>query len=285
MSNSTKRILLTAGMVMFVLGCGRAASAQCSSATLQFGNLSLQPNNPFQAEYSSTMTPAPLTGMTLPPPPALHSVARDSQGRVREERFAGKFKVKTADGAETEQEQHLITICDPVTQKMIRLDSLNKTATVMGPRLGFPRPGFPRPGFLPQRTQQPFCSTFLKRYSSMPRIQSEDLGTQTISGVDAQGLRTWMVLDAPSASGAQRAPSYQDHWCSEEIGAIVMQAFGNPQVGRRSETILKNIERREPDAALFQIPPDYTIEERARDSNLRPGLRPLETSPKPSSPQ
>jgi hypothetical protein len=48
---------------------------------------------------------------------------------------------------------------------------------------------------------------------------------------------------------------------------------------------LKNIERREPDAARFQIPAEYTIEERAMDSNLRPGLRPLEISPKPNSPQ
>jgi hypothetical protein len=280
MSNFTKRILFTVGILLALHCQGRTASAQCSSVTLQFGNISLQRGNPFQGEYSTTMTPAPLSRMTLPSPPALHSVARDSEGRVREERVAGKFKVKTADGAESEQEQHLITICDPVSQKFIRLDTLNKTATIMGPRSVLPRPGFAL-----QRLPQPFCSSYFKRYSSMPRMQSEDLGSQTISGVDAQGLRTWMVLDAPAASGAQRAPSYQDHWCSEELGAIVMQAFASAQVGRRNETVLKNIERREPDAALFQIPPDYTIEQRAMDSDLRPGLLPLETFPKPSSPQ
>jgi hypothetical protein len=264
---------------MIVLGCGRAASAQCSYGTLQFGNVSLQPNNPFQGEYSTTMTPAPFAGMTLPPP-ALHSVARDSEGRVREERAAGKFKVKTADGAETEQDQHLITICDPVSQKLIRLDTLNKTATVSGPRVGLVRPGSTL-----NRAPQPFCSSYLKRYSSMPRMQSEDLGSQTISGVDAQGLRTWMVLEAPAGSGAQRAPSYQDHWCSEELGAIVMQAFASSGAERRNETVLKNIERTEPDAALFQIPPDYTIEKRAMDRTVRPGLRPQEISPTPNSPQ
>jgi len=280
MSHFTTRILLAAGTLVVVLCQGPAASAQCSSATLQFGNVSLQRGNPFQGEYSTSMTPAPLAGMTLPTAPALHSVARDSEGRVREERFAGKFKVKTSDGVETEQEQHLITICDPVVQKMIRLDTLNKTATVMGPRLAIPRPGFPL-----QRAAQPFCSTFLKRYSLLSRMQSEDFGSQTISGVDAQGLRTWMVLDANTGTGAQRAPSYQDHWCSEELGAIVMQAFASSAGGRHSEMILKNIERREPDAALFQIPADYTIEERAMDSRVGPGLRELETSPAPNSPK
>jgi hypothetical protein len=280
MSTFTKRILVAAGILVVLLCQGRSALAQCSYATLQYGNVSLQRGNPFEAEYSASMSPPPLAGMALPSPPRLHSVARDSEGRVREERAAGKFKVKTADGAESEQEQHLITICDSVTQKMIRLDTLNKTATIMGPRAVPARPSFP-----PQRAPQPFCSTYLKRFSSMPRMQSEDLGSQNISGVEAQGLRTWMVLEATGGSAAQRAPSYQDHWCSEEIGAIVMQAFGSSQVGRRSETILKNIVRREPDASLFQIPPDYTIEERAMDSSLRPGLRSLETSPKPSSPQ
>jgi hypothetical protein len=279
MPNSTKRILIATGSLMIVLGCGRAASAQCSYGTLQFGNVSLQPNNPFQGEYSTTMTPAPLAGMTLLPP-ALHSVARDAEGRVREERAAGKFKVKTADGGETERDQHLITICDPVSQKLIRLDTLNKTATVSGPRVGLVRPGFTL-----NRAPQPFCSSYLKRYSSRPRMQSENLGSQTISGVDAQGLRTWMFLEAPAGSGAQRAPSYQDHWCSEELGAIVMQAFASSGAERRNETVLKNIERTEPDAALFQIPPDYTIEERAMDRTVRPGLRPQEISPTPNSPQ
>jgi hypothetical protein len=116
-------------------------------------------------------------------------------------------------------------------------------------------------------------------------MQSEDLGSQTISGVDAQGLRTWMVLEAPARSAAQRAPSYQDHWCSEELGAIVMQAFASSGAERRNETVLKSIERTEPDAALFQIPPDYTIEECAMDRTVRPGLRPQEISPTPNSPQ
>lgn len=280
MHNSVNRLLFAVGVLVILLCQGPAAWAQCSYRTLQFGNVSLQTNNPFQGEYSTTMTPAPLTGMTLPPPPALHSVARDSQGRVREERWAGKFKVKTADGVETEQEQHLIIICDPVIQKLIRLDTLNKTATVMGPRVGLVQPGFTL-----NRAPQPFCSNYLKRYSSMPRMQSEDLGSQTISGVVAQGLRTWMVLEAPAGSGAQRAPSYQDHWCSEEIGAIVMQAFASSGAERRNETVLKNIERKEPDAALFQIPADYTIEERAMDGRIGPGLRPLETSPTPNFPQ
>lgn len=280
MHNSVNRLFFAAGVLVILLCQGPPVSAQCSSGTPQFGNVSLQRGNPFQAEYSTTVTPAPLARMALTPPSWLHSIARDSEGRVREERAAGKFKVKTADGAETEQEQHLITICDPVNQKLVRLDTLNKTATVMGPRLGFPRPGL-----LINRAPQSFCSSYFKRYRSSPHIRSEELGSQNISGVEAQGLRTWMVIEARASSETQSQPSYQDHWCSEELGAFVMQAFVSPQVGRRNETLLKNIERREPDASLFEIPADYTIEERTQDSSVRSGWRPLSPNSTSTPPQ
>ena len=279
--NSTKRVLVTAGLPLALLYYGSTASAQCNSFTPQFGNVSLQPGNPFQAEYSTTWTPAPRPYTTMLSPPALHSVARDSEGRVREERVAGKFKVKTADGVESEQEQHLITICDPVSQKLIRLDTLNKTATVMGSR----PLGLPHSGLVVQRASPPFCSSYFKMYRLSPRFRSEDFGSQLISGVEAEGVRTWMVAVAAGSNEAQSPSSYQDRWCSEDLGAFVMQAFVTSRAGHRNETVLKNIERREPDASLFQIPPDYTIEERAVDTNLRPGLHPLENSPTSSSPQ
>jgi len=49
--------------------------------------------------------------------------------------------------------------------------------------------------------------------------------------------------------------------------------------------VLPCIERREPDASLFQIPADYTIEERAQDSNrIGPAFQ-LRTFPTPNFPQ
>jgi hypothetical protein len=61
-----------------------------------------------------------------------------------------------------------------------------------------------------------------------------------------------------------------------------MQAFGSTQVERRNETVLKNINRIEPHAALFQIPPDYTIEERVMNGGVAPGLRPLGNNSTPN---
>jgi hypothetical protein len=101
---------------------------------------------------------------------------------------------------------------------------------------------------------------------------------------DAQGLRIWLVPQA--AAGAQTSPpsSFNDQWCSDELGVVVLQVFVSGGT-HKNETLLQNIERREPDPALFEIPPDYTILERVPEGNRPQLLRPLPTPSAPSHPQ
>jgi hypothetical protein len=280
MSTSTSRITFITMIPLFLLCQGRSASAQCTSNSLQYGNIALQAANPFQAEYSTSITPPLPLGRGSLPQSSVYSVARDSQGRVRSDHAAGKFNVKPAASAETDEEQQLVTICDPISQKVIRLDTLNKIATVATPRVITPRP-------LPEinPAPQPFCSTHFKRFLSNPRFQTADLGNKLISGVEAHGLRWWLLLPATADSPAQPSPTYQEDWCSEDLGIMVMHASVSTSVNRRTETILKNIERSEPDAALFQIPPDYTIEQRVMPARPTPLLRPLSPPSTPNPPQ
>jgi len=256
----------------------------------------MEPGNPFEAEYSVTNSPTPLgrLHLPLPPPPGFQSVARDSQGRVRVDFSAGKYKLKTADGAETEEEKHLVNICDPASGKLIQLDTLNKTAVVQGPRfniLGKPagdpglQPGPSGPASQVKITPQPFCRSYFNRFRQSSRNQWEDLGSQMISGVEAQGLRITRALPGIGGKEGQPPSSTEEIWCSEGLAAIVMRVMVSTPGGHRQETLLKNIDRREPDAALFEIPSDYTIEERAMDSKIGAGLRPAGTSPVANSPQ
>ena len=76
---------------------------------------------------------------------------------------------------------------------------------------------------------------------------AEDLGTKTIEGVVAHGLRI---------RGSQRI---QESWCSDELGAMMIVIdermdlkHGAEWYGSRYE--LKNVKRAEPDPALFQLP-------------------------------
>lgn len=299
MFHFTKRIFLVVAILVTLLCQGRAVSAQCMSRMPGYKEsrgVSLEPGNPFLAEYSVSNSPSPTARLhlPLPSPPGIQSIERDSQGRVRVDFSAGTYKLKAADGTETEQEKHLVNICDPASGKLIQLDTLNKTATVQGPRFGIlTRPaGVPSlqtgpagPASQVKITPQPFCRSYFNMFRESPINQWEDLGSQIISGVEAQGLRVSRALPGMAGKEGQTPSISEEIWCSEDISAIVMRVTVSTPGGHRQETLLKNIERREPDAAGFEIPADYTIEERAIDSKIGAGPRPAGTSPAANSPQ
>jgi hypothetical protein len=234
------------------------AAAQCSPGS-NYNGIALRAGSPFQAEKTTTFaqeTPSKLNSPVRPP----ELVARDGQGRIRTEMTGGKFKVEEGEGAGTEAVQQMVTICDPVSQKLVRLDTLSKTATIM-----MRTPGSLRSGTLPQggmQTQRAYCSMFAPMLSG-GTLQREDLGHQTIEGLDAQGVRTTRPLHAVLSGEGTAGTSTSETWCSEELGVMLLQvtqATGPAQT--KTEMRLTKIVPGEPDPSLFQIPPDYRIVER-----------------------
>ncbi len=147
-----RKIRFTVTGCLLSLVLARPISGQCEPSQLGlrgFQNISVEPNNPFQAEYATSGNSLLLGGMA-PLSSRVHSVARDSQGRVRVDHSAGKYRTKSPDGGQSEVERHIISICDPVSRNSIRLDTVDKTAMFQAPRFHFPlptgRPAPPGPG-------------------------------------------------------------------------------------------------------------------------------------------
>jgi hypothetical protein len=251
MRSMRTNILLFAASCLVMLGFVQRAAAQCAPGT-QWDGIALQTGSPFQAEKVTTFTPQPERKVVPPEYPVTH-IARDGQGRVRTERAEGKFKVEEGEGAGTEAVQHIIMICDPVSQKLVRLDTMSKTATVHS------RPA----GSLGGGTlgQGAFCSVFASKKSS-GGAQKEDLGHQPIEGLDAEGVRTTRSSQFIHNGEATNAPNVSEVWCSEELGALLVEVHQMGIMRHKLETKLTKITRGEPDAGLFQIPTDYRIVER-----------------------
>jgi hypothetical protein len=256
------------------------ARAQCGVNTVQFSNIGIVPENPFQAEYVTTSSvPAAFEGVNRTHPPEL--VARDSQGRVRIEHSAGKFEMDTGAQAGSEQERHIISICDPVKQTLTQIDTLNKTVQIRPSR-----PSAPSSSRRSTGAQKTVYSRILPRITNGGIMQVEDLGYRTIEGLDAQGVRitiksligsqtseeggaqsTRSTLQAvdPAQEGESSGTtgfsggSTQERWCSEELAILVLQTNSNTKAETTSSRTLTNLERREPDPVLFQIPADYTV--------------------------
>lgn len=284
-SNQTRSLFsIFATAILAALTLPRAASAQCGFVSQQFQSIALEPGNAFVADYSTTTTSSLM--QTITPSGSLthnglKSVARDSEGHVRIVRSAGNYTVKSTDGVVTEVERLNISICDPATGTFTVLDTADKTATIRASRSTSVRIIKPA-----QRQAQSFCSTMFAMRSHNPRVTIEDLGHSTISGYDVIGIR--IHFPPLSVAGTEpSASSYNELWCSDALGAILQQTNeSKSQSGRgfKNESTMQNIERREPEISLFQIPSDYTVLQRDSSADRRLTQRMI-PAPSDSKPQ
>jgi len=91
-------------------------------------------------------------------------------------------------------------------------------------------------------------------------FKKEDLGTQTIAGVSAQGTRYTRIIPAGQIGNEKPITIVSEHWYSNDLQMTVMSKRSDPRFGETSYT-LTNIQRSEPAASLFAVPSDYTVQE------------------------
>lgn len=89
---------------------------------------------------------------------------------------------------------------------------------------------------------------------------TESLGTKMIEGVMAEGTRYTRTIPVGQIGNERPIEIVGETWTSPDLQTIVMSRHNDPQMG---ETIyrLTNIQRAEPDPALFAVPSNYTMEE------------------------
>lgn len=109
-----------------------------------------------------------------------------------------------------------------------------------------------------------------------PNYKTEDLGTQNVEGVEARGTRTTRVIAAGEIGNERPIELVSERWYSPDLQLTVMSKRSDPRTG---ETIyrLTNINRAAPDAALFQVPSDYTVTD-SPSFNVRT-MRPMSVQP------
>lgn len=173
-------------------------------------------------------------------------VYRDSQGRVRTEITMTPPNGGTA--------QTMITIFDPVAGFTATLNPQTSTAV---------KRTMPTAGTGPARTP-PTPPTG----ATAPTVQTTDLGTKVINGLNATGTRTTVTIPAGAVGNSQALTSTREVWQSTDLKVPVLVTSSDPQRGT-STTQLTNVVRSEPDASLFLIPSSYTISTAAF-----PGRRP-----------
>jgi len=195
---------------------------------------------------------------------------RDSQGRVRKEvtlpanARLGPLAVMSG------QPKSFVFINDPVAKTNLVLHSDTKTAEQMG--------GHGMKGAWKEKMKGKFDARMQEEIAN-GTLKKEDLGTQTISGVLAQGTRITKTIPAGQMGNEKPILIVHESWYSNDLQMVVKSTRSNPWSGE-STYILTNIQRSEPAASLFAVPSDYTVTPgRARNRGMARGNQ---TPPPPS---
>ncbi len=91
-------------------------------------------------------------------------------------------------------------------------------------------------------------------------VRKEQLGTQVIEGVQADGARVVETIPAGAIGNDTPIEITTETWTSPELGIVIKTVHNDPRSGENVYQLI-NIRRGDPPAALFQVPSDYTIKE------------------------
>jgi hypothetical protein len=182
-------------------------------------------------------------------------IYRDSEGRVRREE-------DTAAGPAT------VTISDPVAGKSFTLSPANKTAreTASAPLLeamqllNFQIASQTNAGWVIRPGAVSVAAQGGGRGGARGGngAVEEKLPDRFIEGVTATGVRRTTTIEKGAIGNELPITIVSEEWTSPDLQVLVLTDLNDPRTGHSTYKLMR-ITRGEPDPALFQVPPDYTL--------------------------
>jgi hypothetical protein len=191
---------------------------------------------------------------------------RDSQGRTRRERYHSASL--GGDSTSSLQDVH---ISDPVGGVAFLLNPAAHLACQMPPYSGIQFTGLAGKcttavgpsgeGQLGKVRIVNGLNASETRERPRSNAVTEDLGTQQMEGLTVYGTKTTLTIPAGAQGNDRPMEIVSERWFSPELNIFVLIKNHDPRSG---ETTIRttNIERSEPDPALFRVPADYTLMQR-----------------------
>ncbi len=171
----------------------------------------------------------------------LSAIARDGHGRIFNERRPLIPATETATPPILS-----IHIYDPQTRMNTFIDPQNRLAwqsTLNRPPSSLP----PEVGSIPVAGSTP----------ASPYVKEEDLGTRKMEGVDVHGIRDTQTIPADANNG-KGVTVVDEYWYSDELRLNMLAIHKDPRTGEQTTTVTQ-LDRREPDPAIFEIPAGYKV--------------------------
>lgn len=183
------------------------------------------------------------------------NVYRDSQGRMRRETTLPAFGPTAANG----QPMQLVMIHDPVAGTGYILHADTKVAEQLPTHHKGGKGGAAAAGSNADELQGKF-EAHIQEEIANGTLKKEDLGTQSIAGISAQGTRYTKTIPAGQIGNDKPITIVSERWYSPDLQVVVKSVRTDPRFGQTTYT-LTNVQRAEPAASLFAVPPDYTVKQ------------------------
>jgi len=216
---------------------------------------------PYSAEMVVEHSQTLLNGTHIDQKREMSVMYRDSEGRTRTERLMLTGPL-TRDGAKGSG-LRLIHIYDPVEGYSYTLDPEKHIAH----RITVPIPseshkGVRTEGMLVATTGSRVAPGKSEASGPLPnrRMKRESLGTDVIDGLAAEGMRTSITTPVGVEGNDKPMTRVCEHWTSSELKITILSKCSDPRTGS-SVMRIQNLDRAEPDPLLFQVPPEYTVDE------------------------
>jgi hypothetical protein len=196
------------------------------------------------------------------------TIARDSQGRTRQDAALPAIGNLSAANA-----PRLVFIQDPAAGTSYTLNLTDKTAWKNpAPPAGVVRSGGAGMASgrffiqtadvgmppLPPPALPPIAIAKHLAEDDQSEATTESLGSQTIEGVVATGVRTTRTIAAGQMGNERAITIVTEVWTSPDLKTIVSSKRNDPRMGEQTFQ-LTNIVRAEPDPSLFTVPADFKI--------------------------
>src|SRR5258708_176645 len=194
------------------------------------------------------------------------SVARDSQGRTRQDTALPPIGNLSATSL-----PHLVFIRDPVAGTSFTLNLTDKTAWKNPMALaGADGPGGEietqtmiiktKNGGVPAMPLSPPATVMMKHIADDEESEAntESLGSQTLEGVVANGVRTTRTIPAGRIGNERPISIVTEVWTSTDLKTIISSKRDDPRMGEQTFR-LSNIVRADTHPSLFAVPADFKM--------------------------
>jgi hypothetical protein len=174
---------------------------------------------------------------------------RDSEGRTRIETSPGGAQVVEIHDSVSgfryllDVQNHIAHRFAPPAESTSGVSSYPQTARADSSAAN----SAPARGMTPTRTP-----------TDRPQSSTESLGSQTIEGVFVEGNRTTTTFPVGFMGNDRPLVQVRESWISPDLKLPILSKNSDPRMGE-STMRLQNINRSEPDPALFGIPAGYQI--------------------------